>query len=203
MVRGGMFEVVVITCPLEQLFFPCCLFSPVLLALSGTPGIGKSTVGALLSERGHDVVELSLFMKEGGLRGDYDEARKTYDVDVEQLDAAVQTVDRNHLIILVGHLSHLLSVELTIVLRCRPSVLRERLISRGWAEPKVMENLEAEACDVILIEALESGAEVCEVDTTWISPEDVGDAVEQILRGEREKYAPGNIDWSEEVLDWF
>jgi adenylate kinase len=202
-VHGEMFEAVVLTCPLEQLFFPCCLFSSVLVALSGTPGIGKSTVGLLLSERGHDVVELSIFMKDRGLYGDYDEARETYEVDVERLDAEVKEVDGDHPVILVGHLSHLLSVELTVVLRCRPSVLRERLVSRGWAEPKVMENIEAEACDVILIEALEMGGGVCEVDTTRASPEMVGDAVEQILQGEREKYAPGNIDWSEEVLDWF
>jgi hypothetical protein len=31
----------------------------------------------------------------------------------------------------------------------------------------------------------------------------VADAVEEALSGERKKYEPGNVDWSEEVLGWY
>jgi adenylate kinase len=106
-------------------------------------------------------------------------------------------------VILVGHLSHLLPVDLVIVLRCRPSVLEARLRGRDWPEAKVRENLEAEALDVILVEAVESDAETVEIDTTEMTAAQVADAVENILTGEREKYAVGNIDWSQEVLGWY
>lgn len=174
-----------------------------MIALSGTPGAGKSTVAAILSERGHEAIELSHIIKEKELLGVFDEARGTYEVDVDLLDIEILKLRSDDPLILVGHLSHLLSVELIIILRCSPSLLEKRLAIRGWHESKVHENLEAEACDVILIEALDSGVEVCEIDTTDLSTLSVVDAVEEILHGEREKYAPGNIDWSEEVLDWF
>ncbi|NYT11687.1 MAG: AAA family ATPase [Methanomassiliicoccales archaeon] len=174
-----------------------------LIALSGTPGVGKSTVATTLSEKGLVVVELSRVIKEKNLMGAFDEARGTYEVDVDRLDIEISEFHSGDPLILVGHLSHLLSVELIIILRCSPSLLKERLSGRGWGESKVHENMEAEACDVILIEALDSGVEVCEIDTTDLSPLAVVDAVEEILQGEREKYAPGNIDWSEEVLGWF
>lgn len=187
----------------EQLFFPLKRFGVVLIALSGTPGVGKSTVATTLSEKGLVVVELSRVIKEKNLMGAFDEARGTYEVDVDRLDIEISEFHSGDPLILVGHLSHLLSVELIIILRCSPSLLKERLSGRGWGESKVHENMEAEACDVILIEALDSGVEVCEIDTTDLSPLAVVDAVEEILQGEREKYAPGNIDWSEEVLGWF
>ena len=157
----------------------------------------------MLSKRGYEVMELSRIIKDKDLLGDFDEARETYEVDVEKLDMEILELPQDRPLILVGHLSHLLSVHLVIILRCSPSVLRKRLSGRGWSESKVQENLEAEACDVILIEALDSGLDVCEIDTTKLSPDSVVDGVEDIIQGEREKYAPGNIDWSEEVLDWF
>ena len=175
----------------------------VLIAVSGTPGTGKSTLADSLSRRGWSVIELATFLKERDLPRSWDDERQTFEVDIEELDQAVQEIDSEEPIILVGHLSHLLSVDVTIVLRCRPSVLEMRLGSRGWGRSKVIENLEAEACDVVLLEALDSGVEVCEIDTTSMSPAELVDSVEEILRGEREKYAPGNIDWSEEVLNWF
>ncbi len=65
------------------------------------------------------------------------------------------------------------------------------------------ENMEAEGCDVILVEAMESGIPVCEIDTTALDVDQVADAVEEILGGERKKYEPGHVDWSEEVLGWY
>ncbi|HRU11828.1 MAG TPA: AMP kinase, partial [Methanomassiliicoccales archaeon] len=60
----------------------------------------------------------------------------------------------------------------------------------------------AEALDIILAEAMGSGVPVFEVDTTGLGQEETAEAVLAILAGEREKYAAGNIDWSEEALRW-
>jgi len=61
----------------------------------------------------------------------------------------------------------------------------------------VKENLEAEALDVCLVEAVERYDEVYELDTTGRSPEETAAAVEEIIKGKGGKYRPGKIDWAE------
>jgi adenylate kinase len=175
----------------------------VLIALTGTPGVGKTATAMELLHRGRTLVDLGELARERGLLGDHDLERDTYEVDPISLGEQLEVMREEDIVIVEGHLSHLLPVDLIIVLRCSPALLEERLRSRGWSEGKIRENMEAEACDVILIEALDSDVEVCEVDTTCLDPGQVADAVEGIIRGEREKYTPGHIDWSEEVLGWY
>jgi adenylate kinase len=172
------------------------------MALTGTPGTGKSTVARILALNGLNVIELGDLAKEKRLLEKLDRKRNTYEVDVKKLDRALSEIDDAQTTILVGHLSHLVSSDMVIVLRCRPSVLAKRLRARGYADSKVAENAQAEALDVILIESVETGREVYEIDTTNIAPEETSDAIMSILAGEKEKYAIGNIDWSEEALDW-
>ncbi len=153
--------------------------------------------------RGYTVVEISDIVREGKVTTVLDEERGSLEVDTDELDEAIHRELPSRDAIVVGHLSHYLSVDLIIVLRCRPSVLAKRLSARGWAEAKVRENVEAEGCDVILVEAVDSDAEVVEIDTTELPAEQVADAIEEVLAGEREKYAVGNVDWSDEVMSWF
>lgn len=174
-----------------------------MIALSGTPGTGKTSVGEELVKRGHCVIELNRFIQNKGLLGRIDRKRCSYEVDLDELASAMSHEDIPEGAILIGHFAHELDVEYIIVLRCRPSVLRSRLEIRGYPEHKIKENLEAEALDVILIEALNTGKEVLEIDTTNRSVKETADAVEEILGGERKKYEAGHLDWSEEVLDWF
>ena len=172
-------------------------------SITGTPGTGKSSAGKILPSRGHRIIELGDFVKEKGLYDSYDEERGSYNVDPEVLDAALRKCLAGDPVLLIGHLSHLVTTDLIVVLRCRPSVLARRLESRGWGPEKVRENVEAEALDVILVESVESSSDVAEIDTTELTPEEVADAVERVLAGEKEKYGVGNVDWSGEVLDWF
>ncbi len=160
-------------------------------------------MGAKLIQDGYRVIELGEFAKGHALYDSYDRERGTYEVDPERLDRALAESLPPGTVFLIGHLSHLVTTDRIIVLRCRPSVLAERLRARGWKEAKVRENAEAEACDVILIESVESSDQVFEIDTTQLSPEDVHRAVLGIMAGEREKYEVGHVDWSGEVLDWF
>ena len=131
----------------------------------------------------------------------YDRKRKTKEVDVGKLAKAVAKLEGD--MVLEGHFSHMLKPDLAIVLRCSPKVLEKRLRRKGWDEKKVRENVEAEAVDVVLIEALENVPEVCEIDTTKMKPSQVSRAIDSIISGERQKYRVGNVDWSEEVLSWF
>jgi adenylate kinase len=90
-----------------------------------------------------------------------------------------------------------------VVLRVPPIGPKGELEARGWSPSKVQENVEAEALDVILMEALDSGHETVEVDTTGRSPSRTVEALEEILAGESDKYAVGHVDWSQEILGWY
>ena len=85
------------------------------------------------------------------------------------------------------------------MLRASPATLRKRLKDRGWREAKVRENVEAEALDIILAEAIDAHKKVYEIDTTNMTPMQVRDAVLEIIKG-TDKYGPGDVDFSEEAF---
>jgi adenylate kinase len=165
------------------------------LALTGTPGTGKSTVADMVAA-GFEVVHVNELIKEGYSQG-LDAERGCLVADIPRLSAHVKGLKGDS--ILEGHTAHLLPVDVIVVLRASPKALRERLKSRGWAEAKVRENVEAEALDIILVEALETNKKVYEIDTTYMTPSQVRDAVLEIIAG-TDKYVPGNVDFSEEAF---
>lgn len=169
------------------------------IAVTGTPGVGKTSACALVKSM--PVVHVNDLVEKLGMVSGYDRSRRTKEVDVPKLARAVAKMEGD--MVLEGHFSHMLRPDVAIVLRCSPKVLEKRLRKKGWPEKKVRENVEAEAVDVVLIEALENAPEVCEVDTTGKKPAEVARAIENIISGERQKYRVGNVDWSEEVLSWF
>jgi adenylate kinase len=172
-----------------------------IVALTGTPGTGKSSAAQYLARAGWDVLEVNELASRHGMLRSKDPLRGSFEVDPDELQEALASEDYRHGI-LVGHLSHLLEVDLVVVLRCHPDELARRLRGRGWPEAKVRENALAEALDIILAEAMETDVPVYEVNTTELSPELTAKAVTNVLAGEKEKYAVGNIDWSEEALRW-
>lgn len=171
------------------------------IALTGTPGTGKTSVAAELERRGYFVLPLDRFAEEHKFVTGYDEARETKEVDVEALDREIRVPAK--LGFLVSHYAHLLSVNLAIVLRCQPRVLADRLRARGWKDPKVRENVEAEAIDAITQEAVARLPFVYEIDTTSATPEAVADVALEILQGKVAGREPGHLDWSDEVLSWY
>jgi adenylate kinase len=168
------------------------------IAITGTPGTGKTTVCSFLSE--FRVIHLNDLIKEGYNLGADMERGGSLIADLDRLDIFVKGLEGDA--IFEGHVSHLLPVDMVIVLRASPSKLRMRLKERGWGEAKIKENVEAEALDIILVEALSNNEKVYEIDTTNMSPEDVKKALQDIINGREgaKKYAPGNIDFSEEAF---
>lgn len=171
------------------------------VALTGTPGTGKSSVGSLLADRGYYVLYLDRLAEERNLITGVDEARGAREVDVERLDREIQVPAK--LGFLVSHYAHRMSVNIAIVLRCHPRTLAKRLQSRGWPEPKIRENVEAEAIDVITQEAAERLPFVYEIDTTDRAPADIAGVVLEILQGRFTGHEAGSVDWSDEVLSWY
>lgn len=170
------------------------------VAITGTPGTGKTSVSALLRERGHDVLDMTQYIKDNGLREEYDAERDTYDVDVERLNDCLADYDN---IIFEGHLAHFMDVDSVIVLRCHPDVMKGRLEARGYSEEKVRENIQAEVLDVILFEAVESGIPTFSVDTSHGIVERTADEIEDVMKGDVIGHMPEDISWAEEMDKWF
>ncbi len=170
------------------------------VALTGTPGTGKTSVAAVLRERGYDVLDMTRFIKDNGLREEYDAERDTYAVDVERLNDALSDMED---CIFEGHLAHFMDVDTVVVMRCHPDVLAQRLRDRGYSESKVRENVEAELLDVILCESVDSGIPTFAVDSSSDSPDGTASAVEDIMKGKTDSYPPDGIGWAEEMPKWF
>jgi len=168
-------------------------------AVTGTPGVGKTTACSLVM--GMPIVHVNDIVDRAHAVAGYDRKRHSKEVDVNKVKRFLKCIRGNLLV--EGHLSHLLDVDIAIVLRCSPKVLERRLKKKGWKDSKIQENVEAEAIDVVLVDAIENAPLVCEIDTTNMGPKQVARAIEKILTGESEKYPVGNVDWSQEVLSWF
>ena len=175
-----------------------------LFAITGTPGTGKSSVSAELRSRGYDVLDVKAHIRAHGLMGALDEARDTHEVDLDDLNDSLEYLrEEEGLHLMESHLSHFMDCSGIIVLRCRPSVLADRLRARGYGPDKVRENVQSEVQDVILCEATESDIPVFEVDCSDSDVSVSADAIENIVKGESSDYLPGKTDWSEEMEEWF
>ena len=160
--------------------------------ISGVPGTGKSSVSEVLKQMGYDVV------LQNDTTGKYficdDPGRDTAVIDEDLWASEFGPVEG----IVEGHLTHLLECDRLVILRCRPDVLKERLTLRGYSTEKVSENVEAEALDTILIEALENHKDdiILELDTTERTPEEIAKEIDDFI-SRRRGACFGNTDWSD------
>jgi len=154
------------------------------VAVTGTPGTGKSTAVDLL-DTDLDVIHLNEVVHEEGLTTDHDEARDSAVVD---LDAVADYLDGREDALFESHLAHHFGADRVVVLRCHPETLTERLRGRGESDEKVAENADSEALDVILAEAVDRHGEdsVYEIDTTDRTPAETAGAIDDVLTGERD-----------------
>ena len=165
-----------------------------IIAVTGTPGVGKTTVSKLLARKlGYEYVSLRDYAMERGIgemKGD------ELEVEVDELAYNFERDFAGKNVVADGHLSHLLKADLVVVLRAHPKLVGERLKARGYSEEKIGENVEAELVDVILVEALEENENVIEVDTTGKTPEEVVDEILRLIQ-KGVKRRVGIVDWSE------
>jgi len=172
---------------------------PLRIAVTGTPGTGKTTTTERLADRGVDVpvIHLNDEIKAHDLWTERDVDRDSLVTDIEAV--------RSHLGdwngVLESHLAHRFEAARVVVLRCAPADLESRLEARGDPPEKARENAESEALDVVLSEAVEEhGPEaVYEIDTTDRDPEAVADDIAAVVAGEREPTA-GEVDFTEYLL---
>ena len=177
------------------------------IALTGTPGIGKTSISEVLRQKGFEVVDINNVAFENGFFVGVDEERDSKIVDIKKIDNYIKKhYAKKDTVFFDSHISHLLkSVEKVIVFRCHPDELAKRLTAKKWKKEKIKENIEAEILDVILCETLEHHSEenVFEIDTTNKSIDEVASSVVEINENKfkhMKKYKIGKIDWSEEIL---
>ena len=184
-----------------------------IVALTGTPGTGKTSVCTAIGESPelsirYRVIDLNKLVFSETLHMGKDEKRDSYAVDMGKLENQVKQeiglmpddVD----VILDGHLSHLLPADIVIVLRTEPREIMERLGKRDYSQEKIRENADAEALDVILVEAVEQCDDVFEIETTGKSLQDVVKCVISIIESVKsgkvpEEFLPGKVNWIEQV----
>jgi adenylate kinase len=185
-----------------------------IIALTGTPGTGKTTVCGILSEHSQyrkqfHLIDLNKIVLGKKFYIGKDEMRDTYEADMDKLEERVNQIKNQVLqgmdIIMEGHLSHFLPADVIIVLRTHPVALRKRLGKRkNYSFSKVKENANAEALDVILVESAERSKNVFEINTTDINPLAVVTSViaiiESLKQGKTPKdFLPGKLNWIEQV----
>jgi adenylate kinase len=159
--------------------------------ITGTPGTGKSMISEELSRRGQTVVHITDTVAPYVSGNDVERDARIIDVDrwAEEFVPVDGFVE--------GHIAHLLPCDRIVVLRCRPDVLKNRLSSRNYREEKILENFEAEALDVCLIETVEDYKpyQILELDTTVHDIPYCADQIERFVKGDIPS-GFGTIDWT-------
>lgn len=144
------------------------------IAISGTPGTGKSTLARFLAKKlGFFRLDLHSHYKE--ISTGYDKRNKCYEVDGKKFTALVRRTIKEKEgkfpgIIIDTHISHKLPkrmIDLCIVLTCSDlKELEKRLKKRKYSKTKIRENLDAEIFQECLVEAKEKGHKVMINDTS-------------------------------------
>ncbi|WP_221290676.1 adenylate kinase family protein [Stygiolobus caldivivus] len=153
-----------------------------IIVVSGTPGVGKSTVAnALAKKLNIKLIHLSSFLIQNKAYSEFDEKRETYIIDEEKTELLVNQLllKEKDLVIETIYPALVTRADKVIVLRRNPLILYEELKKRGWNELKVAENVEAEILGIVSREASESFSKVCEIDTSNKSLDEILDKIEK------------------------
>ena len=158
-----------------------------IVAITGTPGTGKTTIAKLLAKRlGYGYVNINEFAIKHCLGG-VDKKRKSKIIDTKKLFRLSKKFKGN--LVLDSHLSHFCSARLKFVLRANPAALKRRLEKKGWAAKKVKENVDSEILGIIAYEA-----KGIEIDTTRTSVSKAALMMERVIK-HKASYSNKKIDW--------
>ncbi|MEM2250308.1 MAG: adenylate kinase family protein [Candidatus Bathyarchaeia archaeon] len=179
--------------------------SKLVILITGTPCVGKTSVARLLAARLNAVyVNLTEFATKNNLVIGADERRGgSLIVDERRLKKGVTKLIEDaseQSVIIDGHYAANVVPEKLVthafVLRRDPVELRGFMEKAGFSGNKLWENLASEILDVCLVDALNAyGKEkVCEIDVTGKSVEDTVEKILSILNGSK-KCRVGVVDW--------
>ena len=166
------------------------------VAITGSPGTGKSTLAKQLTDLGFQVRTVEAIALEAGALS---QQNGQQEIDTSKLGSWAQSGTET--CVVDGHLSHYCSIDAVIVLRCNPKNLRQRLTNReGYGPEKIESNVEWELLGGVWSEliTLHPSANVLELDTTdqGIEIQTVVDFLENPDLAESVEHSVENsIDW--------
>jgi adenylate kinase len=174
------------------------------ILITGTPGVGKTTVAKQLGEELNALyINLTELAQTNNLVSGEDKERKTAIIDEkkmrQKISEILSTTDKSTIVI-DGHYAGAVVpkryVTKAFVLRRNPVELHTLMQKSGFSGAKLWENLASEILDGCLFEAVREQGEhkVCELDITGKTPTIVSSEIRTILSEHRE--CPlGQVDW--------
>ncbi len=173
-----------------------------IIALTGVPGTGKTSVAHELGKLGWAVVDLSTLARSLGLVLSHDDSDDSDVIDVKALGKIVQALVPvlGNEIVFEGHLSCEFKIEgaIAVVLRTNPEILKSRLSKRGYSKSKISKNTLSEMLDYCVIKSRSNYKKVVELDTTESAPAEIA---QEIAMSSSSKFQSDKVDWSEKLLD--
>ncbi|XP_069887398.1 adenylate kinase isoenzyme 6 isoform X1 [Dipodomys merriami] len=156
------------------------------ILLTGTPGVGKTTLGKELASRsGLKYISVGDLAREGELYDGYDEE---YDCPILDEDRVVDELEnemRDGGVIVDYHGCDFFPerwFHIVFVLRTDNSVLYKRLETRGYNEKKLKDNIQCEIFQVLYEEAIASYKEEIVHQLPSNNPEELEDNINKILK---------------------
>jgi len=168
------------------------------IVITGTPGVGKHTIGKEFSQKSKlDVIDINEVAKGSGLFEKNDESN---DVDTEKLQEVLEEKISNRCII-IGHLAPYVlekeKISKVIVLRRSPYDLIKVYSERGYSDKKSKENVSSEILGVITYDAKNQFQDkVVQINVTEKSIQETLKKVECIVSGNTDSE---EVDWLELV----
>ena len=168
------------------------------ILITGVPGTGKTTLSKRLAKNlGYEHIDLNEIVKVERLWKRKEEGVLV--VDMAKLEEIVKRRMGWKNCIVDGHLGcdMKLPVDIVIVVRTSPAILKKRLASRRYSGRKVTTNLLCEALDYCTLKAEENYKDVREIVTHKTVNASLKD-IEEILRNEN-AFKAGKVNWRQEL----
>jgi adenylate kinase len=134
---------------------------PCAIVVTGTPGVGKTTISESLARRiNAGYLSLTQLVIGSRLDAELDHQRRTRVIDLDRTRGRLRKILRKSktVTIIDTHVPDVIPREYArkvIVLRCHPTILEARLRRKGWGVSKVRENVLAEILDSCYMVAAE------------------------------------------------
>lgn len=139
-----------------------------IIALTGTPGTGKTAIAKALSKAIEiDAVSLNDLAEKKNLYSGFDKERDCKVVDLKAIGLEIEkysSVGKN--LIIESHYSQEYPSDILFLLRANPSELIARGKEKGWHGKKTDENIQAEIMEEVKNDSRKLKRNIIEVDTT-------------------------------------